>query len=1252
MVERERTRMQDGRVQMVRLGGIGLRNDFTRLVPDTGAPRAFEMRVGVRVAEAEFFSRYASLYGLGEYDRMVAVRGGIDISGYAHTRYVQEHRDLLVIGAGVVITHKDGVVVSGLGAVVPNLNVQSRPALSEQKALDRAVAAVAREVSRPAEDLHLLEPPRTQLVIAPTGPGRGPLQHQLAYRCTLLTSVPVGGRIVDIDATSGRVLHMIEPVSHAWSTQPATGSSLYNGTVSFLAETDIVNPTDPGNPSRLQETGFYPLQTLDLKGSSDDATDAVDVLGTDGSFNNSLASLWGVSVHWAAEQALRYFREKFQRGGWTGDGVTPLRCYIRCKPTVDPSAPLKLQDLAGFLDAMKILVVWDVAPEFVGLDIIAHEVTHGVDLTSADLDSSGETGALKESFADIFGTLVEFDTVPATANWRIGEALFDPNEIRRLDNPKQCLSPVYETRSPDTYKGEYWAFPTDDPPSKANDYHGVHSNNGVPSHWFYLLCESGSGTNDNGHSYNVVGIGKEKAARIAYLALTGKLFSTATFADAREATRSAAIDLYGQFSQEHLSTEEAWYAVGVGDKMSAPHYAPEPNELDVEPWVTRFEWQMGTAESTWEIQVHWKNAFPADIDLQSMVTSETTLVLPGITVGIAEFTLKPNTTYYWRVRKWPANGSEGWRPTLQFKTVPKQAVLISPHTDTRRAAYHPWDLMFKWKPVEGAESYTIQVAKEPSFDEDALLLVPLTIPPLQDGDVQAPVQQLELDVSVDSSLWWRVRAHSPGNDPAKDGEWSVKFKIATKNPQVELVSPDDGKEEYPWPVTLRWKTVKGAARYVVETDRKKTQYGPESLVKPLEFPQPDDPTVETLNVDLNLRPQLLSKNELHVWYVRVIGPDLLAPEPFHEEGLPSDHRSFVNHGDGTIVQFQMLNDPFMADIHDVSRAINWGHVPEASGYEAAATPFDDNANALSPVYQLEPIEWQDPDGSGFQPYDVPMDKFDKPSIGVAGFRINVVAIGPENIHGLDAKDGGVPIYLNAKPTIISPSGTGAHPTLMPSHDIEFRFHSDYSPAGKYVIDLSENSTICKKEPQGRMYFTGTPGGTTVVILPPDLGPGKTWSWRVRASSQLGVPANGDPWVDGIQKYYPWSACRTFVTKKKLATPSLIDWGPTPAGAFEEAYFVFTKVDGADRYRIEGFLYDPEEEKTIGNMMTWNVMETEAEQMTTQAELTLGTAVPDPGVFVFLDATDPDAWYQLRVRACAGEDCGEPNSWGYYHHVEM
>eukprot|EP01031_Cornospumella_fuschlensis_P025832 gene25832-31198_t len=192
------------------------------------------------------------------------------------------------------------------------------------------------------------------------------------------------------------------------------------------------------------------------------------------------------------------------------------------------------------------------------LDIIGHEYTHAVTATSAKLIYQNESGALDESFSDIFGESIENYTLGSN-DWLIGTDRTDI-ALRNMANPS--IAPYND---PDTYLGTNWI-------SNPNiDFGGVHTNSGVQNYWFYLLSQGGSGTNDNGNSFNVQAIGITKARAIAFRTLTVNLFNqpNATYAMARTASIQSAEEIYGINSVEASTVKNAWCAVGVGNVAPA-----------------------------------------------------------------------------------------------------------------------------------------------------------------------------------------------------------------------------------------------------------------------------------------------------------------------------------------------------------------------------------------------------------------------------------------------------------------------------------------------------------------------------------------------------------------------------------------------------------------------------------------------------------------------------------------------------------
>jgi len=187
----------------------------------------------------------------------------------------------------------------------------------------------------------------------------------------------------------------------------------------------------------------------------------------------------------------------------------------------------------------------------VSLDVIGHELTHGVTGAEANFDYEGQSGALNESFSDIFGSLVKQwkrGQTAEEADWIIGEGLFTKNVagtgIRNMRDPGSAYDdPVLgKDPQPAHMRGFYDGY---------DDNGGVHINSGIPNRAFALAAIS-----LGGHAW-------EKAGAIWYAALTQRLTHTADFAECAKATATIAGELYGTGKAEQKAVREAWKAVGV-----------------------------------------------------------------------------------------------------------------------------------------------------------------------------------------------------------------------------------------------------------------------------------------------------------------------------------------------------------------------------------------------------------------------------------------------------------------------------------------------------------------------------------------------------------------------------------------------------------------------------------------------------------------------------------------------------------------
>jgi len=200
------------------------------------------------------------------------------------------------------------------------------------------------------------------------------------------------------------------------------------------------------------------------------------------------------------------------------------------------------------------------------LDIVGHEMTHGMITVEADLTYANEAGAVNESLADIFGTLIEFATNPGTANWVLGDKLpgkSPTRPVRSISNPNLSdddgrslfdRSKEYDGRNNSGQPDHYADYVTREDPicETTSDYLNgcVHFNSGIFNKFAFLVAEGGR------HRGSVVlGIGREKLGRVAYRALVTHLNPSTGLREAAEAFLTACSELAGARVAGFVSTD-------------------------------------------------------------------------------------------------------------------------------------------------------------------------------------------------------------------------------------------------------------------------------------------------------------------------------------------------------------------------------------------------------------------------------------------------------------------------------------------------------------------------------------------------------------------------------------------------------------------------------------------------------------------------------------------------------------------------
>lgn len=189
----------------------------------------------------------------------------------------------------------------------------------------------------------------------------------------------------------------------------------------------------------------------------------------------------------------------------------------------------------------------------ISLDIIGHELTHGVTQFTANLNYQDEPGALNESISDVFGSMVKqraLNQAAADADWIIGQGLFTPRikgvGIRSMKAPGTAYDdPVLGKDPQPANMKDYKQMPSTD------DSGGVHINSGIPNFAFYSTA-----VEIGGNSW-------EKAGRIWYQTLKEQLKPTSNFQDAANLTLTMAGKLYGKNSLEQQAVLKGWAAAGL-----------------------------------------------------------------------------------------------------------------------------------------------------------------------------------------------------------------------------------------------------------------------------------------------------------------------------------------------------------------------------------------------------------------------------------------------------------------------------------------------------------------------------------------------------------------------------------------------------------------------------------------------------------------------------------------------------------------
>ena len=514
--------------------------------------------------------------GVGEGSTLAVKEERTDPDGSRHLRLEQRYHGLRVWG-GQAILHLDpaGAEQPMTDALVRGIRIGTRPNLDQAEAL-----AITHQSESPQgtyarpPDAELVVYPATALQRAEGSAGgsnardfvRRVNRIHLAWHVHLeLQNGAPETRHDDylVDAHTGAVLRR-------WSTLftlksrgvPAvtTGRSQYSGEVrlgSFRADCGYVlsDPTRSGISTRDLGGGVAGQGVLYVSktGTWGDGQNYDPSRGTR-SDNGQTAA---VDAHFGLQTTWDFYKRILGRDGIDGKG---RRAYNLVHYAT-------AYDNAFWSDDCFCMTYGDgeTFKTLTALDVVGHEVAHGLCHATADLDYEGESGGLNEANSDIFGVMVNLYGHQAHgkgmklpdegARWTIGADLqtpANPMPIRFLDKPSR-----------DGFSPDAW--------SEDLDSMDVHMSSGPMNRAFYFLSQGASARpRDDAYSpylrHGMKGIGNDKALRIWWRALSTYLTPGSRYLDARRASVRAAEDLYGRCSAESVAVRLAFHGVNVDER--------------------------------------------------------------------------------------------------------------------------------------------------------------------------------------------------------------------------------------------------------------------------------------------------------------------------------------------------------------------------------------------------------------------------------------------------------------------------------------------------------------------------------------------------------------------------------------------------------------------------------------------------------------------------------------------------------------
>ncbi|RLQ95235.1 M4 family metallopeptidase [Falsibacillus albus] len=468
-----------------------------------------------------FFKDRKDLFKLDDQSKLKFVKKETDKLGMTHFTYVPVIQNVPIDESRVVVhTDKEGNVVAVNGELHSNApsKIKETKKLSKKDAIQAAWSHI--NVDRSIADKKFQTPKgeknqlteKSDLVVF-----NDKDQYTLAYHVQLQFANPYPANWqIWVNAENGQVLKATNEVDGA------TGSG-----TGVLGDTKSVNTYYYNSTYYLYDISKPMngvIQTLDNYNGGDSSLPGYYITETDNAFTSEREKA-AVDAHYYAGKVFDFYYNNFGRVSWDNQG-SDITSTVHYGSNYNNAAWIGNQMIYGDGDGSTFTYLSGAN------DVVGHELTHAVTQSTANLAYENQSGALNESFSDVFGYFMD------PGDWLMGEDVYTPgvsgDALRSLSNPPQYGQP--------DNMSNYQNLPN----TQAGDWGGVHTNSGIP----------------NKAAYNTItSIGLSKSEQVYYRALTVYLTPNSTFADAKQALVQSAQDLYGSSTASSVSS--AWDSVGV-----------------------------------------------------------------------------------------------------------------------------------------------------------------------------------------------------------------------------------------------------------------------------------------------------------------------------------------------------------------------------------------------------------------------------------------------------------------------------------------------------------------------------------------------------------------------------------------------------------------------------------------------------------------------------------------------------------------